>query len=381
MLLNNHNTVKIYPREVIIAYVQQYITDDYEEKTNDKGHWINIPSPFYIDGRKRLGFNYDTGIVFDFKLQRAWDLEKFVMEERDVPRAKAEKILFEIRYALKKQGIVIRPPTRQTIEEENAKNLDLLQEPAGLKSFNQERIMRNKMGRKGLIYLQGREFTSEIIDRFGLKYIDHEVCPQCNGDRFINGDKCSYCNGWGKNKFHGRIYVPTYENGKLVYFQARDYMGRDKKWKYMNPSVSRSQVVYFYDLLKANDRVFIAEGPFDAMYLSKGNSVTALMGNKMSKAFAQKLLWKTPKQVIFIPDFDKDLKTRKGIFKNLTYNINKIIGEANYPIEVGVYNWFALTDAKDINAGGINYVDESLLIFPKKEPTKFRNMIHEILYK
>jgi hypothetical protein len=80
-----------------------------------------------------------------------------------------------------------------------------------------------------------------------------------------------------KNKYHGRIFVPTHEDGKLVYFQARDFLNRDKKWKYMNPSVPRKQVVYFYDRLPENDRLFAAEGPFDAMYL-KNHPVTAFNG-------------------------------------------------------------------------------------------------------
>ena len=50
-----------------------------------------------------------------------------------------------------------------------------------------------------------------------------------------------------------------------------------------------------------------------------------------------------------------------------------------YPIDIGVYNWFPLTDAKDLNAGGINYVDESLIIYPNKEKFKFKDMIREVL--
>lgn len=391
MLLDNHNNIKVYPEQVVLSYIQQYITDDYEYKSNDKGHWINIPSPFYNDKRKRLGFNIDTGIIFDFKLQKGWDFESFVIKHHievlksdDVKNKKdVNEFLFKFRMKLKNSGIDIKPPNRKTFEEEGAVKLPELTElPVGLESFQKDKIMRNSMGRKAVIYLQKREFTSSMIKGFNLQYIDQEFCPTCHGAKFFveNGEqkKCPECKGWGKYKFHGRIFVPTYEEGKLVYFQARDYLDRDKKWKYLNPKVPRKQVVYFYDRLPEKERVFVAEGPFDAMYLHK-YPVTALMGNKMSRAFAQKLLWKSPTEVIFIPDFDDDVETRKRIFSNLTWNIKKIKEEAPYNIKVGVYNWFALTNAKDLNAGGIDYVDDNLIIYPSKDRIKFKEMIHDAL--
>lgn len=392
MLLDEYSTkIKVYPEEVILAYIQKYITDDYEYKTNDKGHWINIPSPFYHDKRKRLGFNIDSGVIFDFKLQQPMDFEKFIFKhqtevlgEEKFTRPKAEQIIFKLRSSLRKNGYKLGDFTARPrqMEEDGAIQLPQLDEedvPVGLESFEKEKIMRNKMGRKAVIYLQTREFNSEIINKFDLKYIDHELCPVCFGKRMVSeSEKCPQCKGWGKYKFHGRIFVPTYEEGRLVYFQARDYLNRDKKWKYLNPKVSRKQVVYFYDNLPERDRIFAAEGPFDAMYLHN-YPATALMGNKMSRAFAQKLLWKKPKEVVFIPDFDTNIETRKQIFSNLAHNIKKIREEADYNIDVGVYNWFELTSAKDLNAGGINYIDDSLIIHPIKDKLRFKDMVRGVL--
>lgn len=391
LLINKMRKMRMHPEKVVLEYLIRHVSNDYEYKTNDKGHWINIPSPFYVDKRKRLGFNVDNGVVFDFKLQRVMDFETFVVKyNREVlgnesyNKIKAEEDLFKLRCEMRKKyggglsGFSVKP---RLIEEENAIHLSALSEqdiPVGLKNFNKKNIMRDKIGRKALIYLQKREFTPAIIEKYGLKYIDYEICPYCNGERQIDGEKCWYCKGWGKNKYHGRIYVPTYEDGNLVYFQARDFIGRDKKWKYMNPSVPRKQIVYFYDFLPENERLFGTEGPFDAMYLNE-YPATALMGNKISKPFAEKILWKRPKQFIFIPDFDKNVNTRKQILSNLTFNIKKLREEASYSIEIGVYNWFSLTDAKDLNAGGINYVDDDLIIFPYKDKLKFKGMIHDVL--
>lgn len=125
--------IRVYPEKIILAYVQKYITDDYEYKTNDKGHWINIPSPFYHDKRRRLGFNLDTGIVFDFKFQRPTDFEGFitkhqkeVMNNTDFTRQNALEMLFKIRMQLKKQGFKISPAVRKKVEEEGAQKLPSL---------------------------------------------------------------------------------------------------------------------------------------------------------------------------------------------------------------------------------------------------------------
>jgi len=387
--MSEEREVKIYPEAVVLSYIQRYISDDYEYKTNNKGHWINVPSPFYQDKRRRLGFNLDSGIIFDFKLQKGWDLEHFILKHskevlnNDITTPeKVIGVLFKIRRELTKNGTQVFQPVRQVFQEEGALPLPELSEeeiPAGIKSFNKEKIMRDNMGRKAIMYLKGRGFDAEAIKDFNLQYIDQENCPVCDGQKFNDeGDKCPACKGWGKYKYHGRIYIPTYEEGKLVYFQARDFLDRDKKWKYLNPKTPRRQVVYFYDRLPENDRLFGPEGPADAMYL-RNYPATALMGNKVSLSFVQKVLWKRPKQFIFVPDFDKDIKVRKQIFANLIYNMNRFKDEATYPIEMGVYNWFPLTDAKDINAGGINYVDDKLVLFPFKEKFKFQGMMREVL--
>lgn len=392
MLLDNYDNVKVYPEKVLISYIERYIGTDYEYKTNDKGHWINVPSPFYLDKRKRLGFNLDTGIVFDFKLQKAMDLEGFVVKHnREVlnnekfNRPKAVETLVKIGNELRKNGWKLGEFTAKPkrMQEEGAIHLPALEKsdiPVGLQPFSEESIMRNRMGRKAVIYLQKRGFSFKMIKDFNLQYIDQELCPVCNGDRFVNDgkEKCPECKGWGKYKFHGRIFVPTHEDGNLVYYQARDYIDRDKKWKYMNPKAPRKQVVYFYDRLPENDRIFAGEGPFDAMYLYK-YPVTALMGNKMSRAFVQKILWKKPKEFIQIPDFDKDIETRKQIFANVMYNMKRLREEATYNIEFGVYNWFSLTDAKDLNAAGIDEIDESRIIYPFRDKIKFKEMMHEVL--
>ena len=180
MLLDDHK-IKVYPEQVILSYIQRYISDDYEYKTNEEGHWINVPSPFYPDRRRRLGFNLDSGIIFDFKLQKGWDMEHFIIKHskevlnNDIFSVqKASELLFRIRMDLKKHGTQIINPVRKVFEEEGAIHLPELEKeeiPVGIESFMKERIFRDKMGRKAIIYLQKRSFTPEIIKQFNLQHI------------------------------------------------------------------------------------------------------------------------------------------------------------------------------------------------------------------
>jgi hypothetical protein len=146
------NNIKVYPEEIILAYIQKYITDDYEHKTNDKGHWINIPSPFYNDKRRRLGFNIDSGIIFDFKLQKPTDFEGFitkhqreVLHNENFNRQRAVELIFRMRMKLNKQGFDFTPTNRRVIHEDGAEKLPALPKedvPIGLESFNKDKIMR-----------------------------------------------------------------------------------------------------------------------------------------------------------------------------------------------------------------------------------------------
>ena len=205
------------------------------------------------------------------------------------------------------------------------------------------------------------------MKKFNLQYVDDFNCWHCNGRGEIDGGACTICDKTsGKNPYYGFLIIPTYENGKLVYFQARN---TDKtSFRYRNPPIPRIQAVYFYDQLKENDRIFITEGPMDAMSLIN-YSATCVMGNRLSDPQALKILNKKPTEIIFIPDWDKDLETRKNIFKALNKNIAKIkyhLQDEN--IKIGVYEWYIkykeeLKDGKkkDINDFGISVIEEDLI--------------------
>lgn len=363
-VLKNEN--RIYSPSVVIQYIEKYITEDYTEAENETGHWVNIHSPFYEDSRKRLGFNLNNGYSFDQKLQRGWpSFAHFVAEHQSCSLQDAEEILLLIRMKTRKADMV-KAKVRK-IEQEKTHFLNELTPEIlpPMESFLKEKILRDKMGRKALMYVKSRFLEVKHIKKFNLSYVDKEECWACNGYKEIGGETCSNCNGSGRNKYHGRIIIPTYENGKFVYFQARDFLGRDEKWKYINPRVAKNQVVYFYDFLPEGERIYITEGPLDAMYLYD-YPVTAIMGNKLSRFQIEKLLWKKPAEIVFIPDNDEKKQTKENVNKNLIKNINNIKEMSDYKIDIGVYKWFDISNKKDINSAGIDYIDEKKIFFPTK---------------
>jgi hypothetical protein len=383
MLYSDEKEIQVYPKNLVIAFVEQYISPEYKEINSNNEEWINVNSPFYEDTKMRLGFNLSSGIISDFK-RGSWDLEHFLLYwDKEVQHFGLSNIkdvktfLFKFKINLKKNGIKLQSIRKATIKEDDAVELSEIAMPV-VKDFTTENI-ESKPGKpptyglKALRYLYSRNIDMTIIKKNGLKYIDQRLCPTCDG----TDKECPDCGGRGIYRYFGRIFIPSYENGKLVYFQARDFLSGNPKFRYINPAVQRRQVVYFYDLIEPESDLLIFEGPIDAMYF-KDYSTTALMGNKMSKAFAQKIGWKNMKRVIFVPDFDIDPETRSKIISNLDHNIKKI-QEVLPGVEVGVYNWKAIKPGfKDVNDAKLNCLDLEHIIWPEKDKLIYNKFISDL---
>lgn len=112
-----------------------------------------------------------------------------------------------------------------------------------------------------------------------------------------------------------RIIIPTYEDGCLVYFQARDYTGKSEL-RYKNPPKEiqpKSIIVPFYDLIIPNEILFISEGPWEAIQYSG----TYMLGPVISDRQIFKIKKKNPKAIYFVPDNDET--GRRKLIKNLQH--------------------------------------------------------------
>ncbi|MCK9596751.1 toprim domain-containing protein [Candidatus Pacearchaeota archaeon] len=132
-------------------------------------------------------------------------------------------------------------------------------------------------------YIKGRGISDEIIERYLLSYTD---------------DK----------KYLGMLIIPFFEDGKLVYFTTRRFLGKGKKT--LHPAKEEinkasSQVLFNYEHLK--NEVIIVEGPFDCLkMLSLGfKNTTCLLGSYFSDEHIKLLLKKKINHIILMLDSDK----------------------------------------------------------------------------
>jgi len=99
------------------------------------------------------------------------------------------------------------------------------------------------------------------------------------------------------DKWVGRIIIPIYKNGKLIYYQGRA-LNNDKK-KYESPAQPKDCVLYGFERLfeHSDTPLYVVEGFFDA-YLIDG---IAILGKELTEEQAQ-WLDRSKRRKVFIPD-------------------------------------------------------------------------------
>jgi hypothetical protein len=99
-------------------------------------------------------------------------------------------------------------------------------------------------------------------------------------------------------KWYGRLIIPVYKDGKLIFYQGRDLVDFHQK-KYLSATTPRDNVLYGYDNLfsPTQDPLYVVEGWFDA-YALQG---VALFGNKLTQ---QHIMWlnRSNRPKVIIPD-------------------------------------------------------------------------------
>lgn len=99
-------------------------------------------------------------------------------------------------------------------------------------------------------------------------------------------------------KWFGRVIIPIYKDGKLIFYTGRDLTEKAVK-KYESPAVSRDRVIYGFDKLFENSDLplYIVEGWFDAFVIDG----IAIFGNEISST---KIKWlnRSRRKKVYIPD-------------------------------------------------------------------------------
>jgi hypothetical protein len=103
-------------------------------------------------------------------------------------------------------------------------------------------------------------------------------------------------------KYQNRIVIPSYDiDSNLNYFVTRSIQPRMKKFKYLNPDVDKTEIIFNEYLIDWDKPVFLVEGVFDHIVLP--NSIP-LLGKKLYDKLFSALYFKINKMLIILLDND-----------------------------------------------------------------------------
>lgn len=109
-------------------------------------------------------------------------------------------------------------------------------------------------------------------------------------------------------RYKGRIIIPIYNNGRLVYFQGRS-ISKSIEPKYLNPVVDKSNIIMNVDKFDRSKSIIITEGIIDA-WMVEGNQGTTVLGGHFDDDLIAKLIGMTDGNVILC--FDNPLVDNAG---------------------------------------------------------------------
>lgn len=119
---------------------------------------------------------------------------------------------------------------------------------------------------------------------------------------------------YDEKDYFGYIIFPFFDkNGKIIYYQGRDYTHQNKR-RYLNPKagdlyVNKNTIVFNEQDLPFYDRLYLVEGVFDAVELSKvcldepvpGLGISVL-GMEIHERQLHKIMRSNAKEIYIIPD-------------------------------------------------------------------------------
>ena len=270
-----------YSFKAVEHFLKKYVKD-YKILSNGE---FAINSPFLHDTTYDCRINVEKSCWHDFESDESGNIVGLVIEIAKVDETSAHKILME--------GVSAGDDLTYTLfpKRELIKDVKIIETPYSF-SFS-PKVTDIYYKRKAISFL-------------GKKLINYQLAEQYK----LRWTKISFL---GKENFSHRILIPTYEQGNLVYFQARDYLGKSTL-RYKNPNKEiqeRWYILPFFDLLETNSSLFISEGPWEAIKYGG----TYMLGPVVSEAQANKIKIFNPKAIYLIPDNDET--ARKKLGKNI----------------------------------------------------------------
>jgi len=171
-----------------------------------------------------------------------------------------------------------------SLEEQSAKSIERLRWPESFEQLPSSSVF----GKLAMRYLLKRKFNPEEV----AKKYNLGVCTS--------------------GRYMGRLILPVFEEGVLVYYQARSLMRQ--KPKFLNPPEEeekrgKAEFIFNLDTAAEEEIVFLVEGFFDAMRI--GDAAAALFGKTISQSQLEKLILAGVKKVAVFLDSDAKKESRK----------------------------------------------------------------------
>ena len=171
--------------------------------------------------------------------------------------------------------------------------------------------------------------SGRIEERF------HKALLSFMKDRYIPID----CFVAIRGRYKGRIIIPIYIKGELVYFQGRAIADSTEP-KYLNPYVEKEHIIMNIDKFDRNKSIIVSEGSIDG-YMVNDHQGTSSLGATISDDLLEILIDHTDQDVIIALD-------NPFIDKSGYKYMMKIINKSKYGHKVK-YFVMPYKDLKDLN--------------------------------
>lgn len=156
-------------------------------------------------------------------------------------------------------------------------------------------------------YLEKRKITQDLIDYYNI------------GITKWDGEEYAWRN---------RIIFPSYNSvGDLNYFVGRTYSENDKRVKYRNCDVDKTQIILHEDKIQWDCDIYLVEGAIDCVYFP---NTISMMGKflKEDSELYRKLVQKANANIIICLDGDTEINETKRIY--CTLNKGRLSGKIKY---------------------------------------------------
>lgn len=224
---------------------------------------------FMCSGKDKLYFNTTKLIGFCQKCQKPVSLKTLASELGGVSVKDIQKFLEEAEYNDKmamgfKESVLNALLSEGQVAAQTPREVSL---PPTFRTL--EDGQTSCIGRKAIAYMEGRGFDLSTLFSLGFGY--------CSGGFYAN-----------------RIIVPFWEDGKLVYWQARDFTKKVPIGeKILNPptanvSIGKSSVLFNYDVARHKPTIVVCESWGSA--LATGKAAVGINGKNLSNMQLQKLI-------------------------------------------------------------------------------------------